>query len=58
MKEIAVVWSKGILADHRPPKRNRGRKSAKNEAAVFSLLKRWEGKAIDLTCYPTYHFRQ
>src|SRR6267142_3935041 len=33
-------WSKGMLADHRQPRRNRGRKVAKNEGDVFSLLKR------------------
>src|ERR1700745_3654538 len=35
----------GILADHLLPRRNRGRKPAKNEGDVFSLLKRY-GKAL------------
>jgi hypothetical protein len=36
----AVNASEGILADHLQPRRNRGRKPAKNEGDVFSLLKR------------------
>jgi len=37
-----IAMSKGILGDHLQPRRNRGRKPAKNEGDVFSLLKREE----------------
>jgi hypothetical protein len=37
---VPRVASEGILPDHRHLRRNRGRKPAKNEGDVFSLLKR------------------
>jgi hypothetical protein len=33
--------SKGILADHHPPRRNKGRKGAENEVAADTLSNHW-----------------
>jgi hypothetical protein len=42
---FSCLVSKRILTDRLPPRRNRGRKVAKNEGVDFTLLERWVGSS-------------